>query len=95
MKQKESKQKESKKKEEKQTSGYRDGLQIVKKTFNGITVGYVVGWWTYTRSWYSARGETFRSFRNGVVFPTLEAAEEFRNGVEASRDDSGVKFEAC
>jgi hypothetical protein len=83
------------KKESKQTIGYRDGLQISKKTFNGATVGYVVGWWVYTHCYYRGDSETFRSFRNGVVFPTLEAAEEFRNGVEARRDDSGVKFEAC
>jgi len=71
-----------------------DGLQVVKKTYNGVTIGYVVGWWTSIRyRWMGKSKTTFRSFRNGVVFKTQEKAEKFRDSVETRRKDSGVKFE--
>jgi hypothetical protein len=74
----------------------RNGLQIVKKTFNGIDVGYVVGWWFTTRYYWGAERDndrSFRSFRNGVIFKTQAKAEAFRDKVEGWRKNSGVKFE--
>ena len=70
-----------------------DGLQVVQKTYNGVTVGYVVGWWVHTSRWSGGR-KTFRSFRNAVVFSSQAKAETFRDKVEARRKDSGVKFQA-
>ena len=75
---------------------YPYGLQVVRKTYNGVTLGYVVGWWFTTRwGWHTGTPQvSFRSFRNGVIFKTEEKAKEFRNKVEKMRkDDDTVKFE--
>ncbi len=71
-------------------------LQVVRKTYNGVTVGYVVGWWFFPRRWYGAASgkQSFRSFRNGVLFKTEKKAIEFRDKIEKRRKESGVKFEA-
>jgi len=74
-----------------------EGLQIVTKTFAGIRIGFVVGWWFYPRRYYGARdsAKSFRSIRNGLLFPTLEKAQEFRDGIEKARQVSILKFEAA
>jgi len=82
-----------------------DGLQIVKKTFAGIRIGYVVGWWTsipgYGRRWGGARetksgnGVTFRSIRNGLIFSKLTDAQEWRDEIEKARLTSEVVFKAA
>ena len=65
------------------------GLQVVEKRFYGVTVGYIVGWWSRTSKWRTGKEfETFRNFREGVVWPTKEAAIEFRDSVEAQRKNS-------
>ena len=71
-------------------------LQIVKKTYGGVTVGYVVGWWFHPRcyGWGTAsRSLSFRSIREGLMFPSLEKAQKFRDKIEKQRADMRVKFE--
>lgn len=72
-----------------------DGLQIVRKTFAGIEIGFVVGWWFYKRRYYGELKDkpSFRSIRNGLIFPTLKAAKKFRDGIEKNRKNSVVVFE--
>ena len=74
----------------------RDGLQVVEKKFNGVTVGFVVGWWFYPRRGYYGDSSTvsFRSFRNGVLFDSQKDAEKFRDKVEDRRATGGVQFSA-
>jgi len=64
-----------------------EGLQVVKKTYCGVRIGYVVGWWR--------GGGCFASFRQGIIFPTRGKAEDFRDDVEKRRKGNfGVQFEA-
>lgn len=76
-----------------------NGLQIVKKTYAGIEIGFVVGWWFYPRrrwSWDTPENRdnvSFRSIREGLIFPTLKKAQKFRDGIEEQRKKSVVKFE--
>lgn len=83
-------------------SNRNDRLQVVKKTYCGVTIGYIVGWWFDPARWRGwgydentkKRGMSFRSFRNGVVFKTQAKAEKFRDDVEKRREASVVIFEA-
>ena len=75
-------------------------LKVAKKTFGDITVGFVVGYAFYPRSYgygwnrnRGSEGRSFRSIRHGLMFPTVEKAEEFRDSVENQVKVSGVKFE--
>jgi hypothetical protein len=71
-----------------------DGLQVAKKTYCGTTVGYVVGWWVASRSRYFATTfVTFRSVRNGLIFPTEEEAKTFRDSIEEKRQTYVVEFQ--
>ena len=70
------------------TTSKWDGLQVVDKRIHGVSVGFIVGWWTCTSRWGRNRNVTFRNFREGVVWPTKESAIEFRDSVEAKRTDT-------
>ena len=71
-----------------------EGLQVVKKSYNGIRIGYIVGWWKCKSRWNSDRGQTFQSFREGVIFKREKDALEYRDNIEKMRDgNTGVKFE--
>ena len=62
------------------------GLQVAKKSYCGVTVGYVVGWWRF-------RSGGFQSFREGVVFTSRTKAEQMRDRIERLRSGfSGVEF---
>jgi hypothetical protein len=50
-----------------------------------MVVGYVVGWWVRKSRWGGDR-YTFRSFREGVLFPDKATALNFRNSVEDQRE---------
>lgn len=73
-------------------------LQVVKKVYCGITVGYVVGWWVRRSRWLredsTASHMTFRSIRQGLVFPTVIKAKRFRDGIEKQRANSALYFES-
>ena len=71
------------------------GLQVVKKTFNGITVGFVIGWWKCKSRWNSDRGQTFQSYRQGVIYPDEASARAQRDIIEAARIGTrGVEWES-
>jgi hypothetical protein len=77
----------------KQRDAWR-GLQVVKKSFNGIRIGYVVGWWKCKSRWNSDRGQTFQSFREGVIFRRESEALAYRDNIEKMREgNTGVTWD--
>lgn len=71
-------------------------LQIARKTYNGVEIGYVVGNWVHARrGWHLRPKLTFRSIREGVLFKTQDEAREYRDDLENRRVKSSVKFEGC
>lgn len=67
-------------------------LKIVEKRYSGVTVGYVVGYWTFTRWYRSNQRLTFRSIREGLLFKTLEDARAWRDDLENRRAKSGIEY---
>ncbi len=71
----------------------RRGLQVVQKTFNGIQIGYVIGWWRCKSRWNSGQSETFQSYRQGVIYPDEKSAKAQRDSIETMRKaNGGVEF---
>lgn len=76
-----------------------NGLQIAEKKFDGITIGYVVGWWRRA-SRYSWYGDTaprpplkFASVRGGVIFKDRADAVTFRDSIEDRiAKDTGITW---
>jgi hypothetical protein len=78
---------------EKRNYSYAE-LQVAKKTFNGILIGYVIGWWKCKSRWNSDRDMTFQSYRQGVIYPDEESAKAQRDIIENLREgNTGVKWE--
>jgi len=70
-------------------------LKVVKKTYCGVVVGYVVGWWFYPRRNWGVREsgrQSFRSIRNGLVFATELEAKAWRDDIENKRANSVVVY---
>lgn len=72
---------------------WRRGLQVAAKSYNGVTVGYVVGW--PPRYGVDADGKTgmFRNIRQGLIFKTETEAREFRDGIEQGRNPCWREFQ--
>lgn len=73
----------------------RYDLCIAEKTYNGIVVGYVIGYWVCTKqAWYEGQKSeySFRSLCRNMIFDTKEAAIKFREKIESKRVGTGVKF---
>ena len=70
-------------------------LQIAKKTYAGKTIGFVVGYWFYPRRFWSTYkpAMSFRSIREGLIFPTEKQARKWRDKVEEQRRAGAVTFE--
>lgn len=72
---------------------WRCGLQVAAKSYNGVTVGYVVGW--PPRFGVEADGKTgeFRNIRQGLIFKTETEARAFRDGIERDRKPYWREFQ--
>lgn len=70
-------------------------LQVARKTVEGVTIGYVVGWRTRWKHYWGVQsgGVTFRSVREGLIFKTQKKAEEFRDKIEEKRVQETKEFE--
>ncbi len=59
---------------------------IAKKTYNGITIGYIVGW-------PHIYGNMVRNIRANLIFPNATKARNFKRRMESQRVSAYAKFE--
>jgi hypothetical protein len=59
---------------------------IARKHYNGVTIGFIVGW---KHRWDSR----VRNIRANLIFKTVEEAKEFKANMESKRVNPWVEFE--
>ncbi len=65
---------------------YWSKLVVAKKSYNDVTIGYIVGW----KHRYC---NMVRNIRADLVFNTAEKARRFKNSMESKRINAWVEFE--
>ena len=64
---------------------YREPV-VAKKTYNGVTIGYIVGW----KHHYC---NMVRNIRANLVFDSATKAKAFKRRMESGRINAWVEFE--